>query len=185
VAGPGRALLHWQSPASTGGTPLTGYRIHELVGTTAGATVSVPLSSCAAGACAFTLKPLTGGVHYTLHVTAVATAGEGSAATVTTTPQGVPSAPVKLTASLAHLKATLHWSPPTWTGGVTLTGYKLVVVTGSHAAAPLALSTHECAGVHCSFLLPAHLVHHTHYTLELDATNKLGAGPMAKVSFTA
>jgi N,N-dimethylformamidase beta subunit-like, C-terminal/Fibronectin type III domain len=71
-AGNGSATLSWAAPASSGSSPITGYRVTTYVNATAQTTVSTGST-----ATTYTVTGLTNGTTYTFTVAAVNTGGTG------------------------------------------------------------------------------------------------------------
>ncbi|GAB1646381.1 fibronectin type III domain-containing protein [Krasilnikovia sp. MM14-A1259] len=116
-----RAVLSWSTPASDGGTPVTGYDI--VVGdkafTTAGTT--------------FTATGLKVGTVYRITVSARNAVGSGASSAQTVTLTTTPGAPkigaVKAGKAGGSTTVVFTWAPPTVTGGTPLQGYEVVVYT--------------------------------------------------------
>jgi predicted phage tail protein len=90
AAGNAQVTLKWDTPASDGGSPVTGYDLH--VGTTAHFDGKVPLAKVTGNA--VTMTGLVNGTKYYFRMTAVNKVGEGPAANeVPATPRTVPEAP--------------------------------------------------------------------------------------------
>jgi type II secretory pathway pseudopilin PulG len=124
TAGDTTATVTWTAPASTGGTPITGYVVTGAPGgscTTSGAT------TCVVGG-------LTDGTSYTFTVVAVNDSGSGgapqdgppSAPTNPVTPLGAPSAPTNVVAVASTSgsgSANITWTGSSSDGGSSITGY--------------------------------------------------------------
>jgi prepilin-type N-terminal cleavage/methylation domain-containing protein len=99
-------VLDWESVASTGSTPVSGYRIYQLdpvddsyalVGSTA--------------TTAYVIADLTNGTEYTFKVAAYGSAGEGArSTTASATPITVPAAISFATSTLENGAVTVNWS---------------------------------------------------------------------------
>jgi len=118
--------LSWLAPASTGGAPLLEFRVHrgtspdtlELLRTLAPSTL--------------TLRDvdIVVGTTYFYAVSAVTMAGEGPRSPVaSTTPYGLPSAPLGLNITAGDHEVTLTWSAPASDGAAAIEGY--VVLRGT------------------------------------------------------
>jgi hypothetical protein len=117
-AGNGSATVSWSAPASTGGSPVTGYTVTS---TPAGATCTTAATSC-------TLVGLTNGTSYTFTVLATNVIGSGSpsaasapmvpalpaGATITAVGSLVTAAGTTLTVSPASLGDVIVLSTETW-----------------------------------------------------------------------
>jgi hypothetical protein len=129
--GDGFIALSWSPPTSTGGSPITGYHVYlgnssSLVGARVFATSSTGFRDTDAEV----------GSKYYIKVTALNTAGEGSATPVISVIPLVPSAPAwpsRPTGLAAHARrgaVVLSWSPPK--GGLKAgEGYLIYIGTSS------------------------------------------------------
>lgn len=115
------AVLAWQPPASTGGSPVTGYRVARDGTDAAGAG---PWSgSVAATTRSFRFTRLVPGRAYQLSVQAVNAVGRSVASAVPVV-LGVPSAPTAVVPdSGTSSTARIAWSPPSYAGTSAVTGY--------------------------------------------------------------
>ncbi|HLE96312.1 MAG TPA: hypothetical protein VI997_02995 [Candidatus Thermoplasmatota archaeon] len=115
----GEIGLAWSAPATTGGTPLTGYRVYRGDGVVA--TLGDVTS--------FSDTGLAHGATYLYGVAALNAVGEGPRATAsaTTWVDTPPAAPPSLTATSGPRggEVALAWSPPAENGGPPLTGYRI------------------------------------------------------------
>lgn len=124
-------LVTWRPPASTGGSPITGY---EVTYTSGGTPRTV---NTAATATTTTITGLTNGFNYTVSVKAVSASGKGPAsAEVAAIPRAVPAAPRNLTARPPSAVGAdgnrvvvdpesllVTWDPPSANGTSPVTGY--------------------------------------------------------------
>src|SRR5206468_4226907 len=120
-AGNAQVTLSWSTPASNGGSAITGYKIYRS--TSSGTeTGYVGLGNVTS----YTNTGLTGGTTYFYKVRAVNSVGlsplssEASATAIT-----VSSAPQNLQATEGVRNATLTWNAPSSNGGSPITGYKV------------------------------------------------------------
>ena len=121
TATPGNAqvTLKWDTPASDGGSPVTGYDLY--VETTAHFNGRVPLAKVTGNA--VTVTGLVNGTTYYFRMTAVNKVGESQPSSVVpATPRTVPEAPAGLTATPHNSKVTLTWTAPA-SGGTPIRGY--------------------------------------------------------------
>jgi hypothetical protein len=138
---PNAINLTWDAPTTPGGT-ITGYKIYRggtLVHTTSGTGETYTDST-----------GLTRGTSYSYVVRARnswsdSNSTEGAASnTATATAQGVPSAPLNLTA-VAHStipgRIDLDWDAPTYAGVGGLTGYQVYLSTGALVEGNIAAGT--------------------------------------------
>ena len=124
-------VLSWTPPGVAGDGPVTGYQIESSPDGTATDSWSV-LVADAGDTNTYTHTNLNNGqiIHY--RVSAINGQGVGEAsnvaqATVVTLPATTPGAPTNLMATSSGSTTTivLSWTPPTDTGGATVTGYKI------------------------------------------------------------
>jgi RHS repeat-associated protein len=155
-----QAVVTFITPASNGGSPITGYTVTSLpaggVDSNQGAT---GLSHVITG--------LTNGIAYTFTVTATNAIGTSAAsiASNSVTP-GLPNAPVNVVAVTGNTQATVTFVAPANNGGAAITGYTVNSVpsdgTDSNAGSPSL--THVVTG----------LINGTAYTFTVAATNVNG-----------
>jgi titin len=165
--GNGRAIVSWQAPTSDGGSAVTRYVVTALLG-------GVPQSTTNADANAVSVSVggLSNGTAYGFTVAATNAVGTGPSATASTTPSGVPTAPLNVTASVAGAdRVTVAWQPPLYDGDSPITGYVVTPVQGTTALAPVtaAASPFTVTG----------LTGNTTYTFRVAATNANATGPTA------
>jgi titin len=166
TAGSSNVVLSWSAPSSTGGAPITGYRIYR--GTSTGAEAYLTMVGTVAS---FNDTTVATGTTYYYQVSAVNTAGEGqrsneqSATTVLVTAPGTPS----LTAATAgNGSVSLVWNAPASDGGSAITSYRVYRGTAS-GAETLLVST----GTGTTFT-DSTAVNGTTYWYEVSAVNALG-----------
>ena len=126
TVGNGQVTLSWDDP---GNDTITKYQYNTDGGTN---YTDVPGSS--ATTTSYNVSSLTNGTQYTLAVRAVNDGGEGTASTVTATPETVPDAPTSLTATGADTSVTLAWTASVSDGGSTITmhQYRQKAGTGNY-----------------------------------------------------
>lgn len=161
--GDSSVILEWDSPASDGGTPITGYKIYR--GTTSGALSFlkdvIGTSTTDSG--------LTNGQIYYYAVSAVNSEGEGpQSSEVSATPATVPDAPTELTATPGDDTITLAWIAPA-DGGSDILYYK--VFRGLTSGGEIFLSNASIVGFMDEWVEVA-----TTYYYRVSAVNGLGEG---------
>jgi glucose/arabinose dehydrogenase len=174
-SGAGAATIKWGPPASTGGSPVTGYRVSRNGTDSAGQGPYT--TTVAASARSFTMTRLVVGQRYTLSVQAITAAGTSAAVgrAVTVTTWNLPGAPTAATAAQSGPgAAVINWSPPTSTGGPPVTGYR-VSRNGVDSAGQGAYTTTGAATAR-SFTM-TRLVVGQRYTLSVRAITAVGTGP--------
>ncbi len=170
VAGDSQVTVSWTAPASTGGSPVTGY---VVTGTPGGSCTAVaPATSCV-------VDGLTNGTGHTFTVVAsnVAGAGGASSASGSVTPRTVPGAPTGVAGVAGNGQVTVSWTPPTSDGGSAVTGY---VVTGT----PAGSCSTEAVGPNpaATSCVVSGLTNGTGHTFTVVASNVAGAGAASSVS---
>jgi hypothetical protein len=130
--GSGSVTVAWTAPATDGGSPITGYTVREYVGTS---TTPVATLAAPAGATSLAVTGLANGTSYRFDVAAVNAAGTGpaSALTAAVTPRAaLAPVPTAVTAEAGNASATVRWTAPSSTAGVT--GYRVRALIGTTAA---------------------------------------------------
>jgi fibronectin type 3 domain-containing protein len=121
--------LTWTT-GSSGGVPITGYKLYR--GTTSGGEAL--LATIGSGTNFYDDTSGTNGTKYYYELTALNSVGEsGYSGEVSATPVAPtrPSAPNLWQATAGYSSVTLQWDPPTSTGGVAITGYRIYRGTAS------------------------------------------------------
>ena len=137
--GSGSVDLSWTVPASTGGSPITGYDVYR--GTASGAEVSTPLAVNVQGTSYLDPADPNGSVYF-YAVTAINAVGQSSLSNeASAAPRPtVPTPPQRLTATGFAGGVALAWAPPVSDGGSGVTGYSVYRGTsaGAESATPIA-----------------------------------------------
>src|SRR5271157_5563071 len=123
AAAPGNAqvVLTWVTPASNGGSAITGYSVW-LSKTTGTEVLNVTIGNVLT----YTVTGLNNGQVYFFKVAAINVAGTGAlSAEATTTPRTVPGAPTGLALTPSNTQIVLTWVAPVSNGGSAITGYSV------------------------------------------------------------
>jgi len=170
TAGDAQITLTWLASSSDGGSPITHYKIYR--GTTSGGeTPQPPIGNVLT----YSDTSVTNGVTYYYYVTAVNVNGEsGSSNEASATPvagPSVPDAPRNLVATPGNRTMTLTWSPPSFDGMSSITGYTVYRGTNSgnrSFSVPLGnVTTYMDTG----------LTNGQRYYYVVTAVNAMGEGP--------
>lgn len=155
VDGNAQATVQWTVPASTGGSPITGFAV----------TASAPVVTANGAGSPLTVTGLTNGTATTFTVRAINAAGQGpaSAASNSVTPATVPSVPL-VRAIPGNSQAALSWALP-FNGGSPVTGYSVTSV-------PAGFSMSLDGGV--SSVVATGLSNGTSYVFSVRAQNAKG-----------
>ncbi|MEP7054491.1 MAG: fibronectin type III domain-containing protein [Actinomycetota bacterium] len=164
VPSSGQASVSWATPASDGGSPVTGYTV---VATPGGA------SCVTTGALGCTVTGLTNGTAYSFTVTATNGLGTGpsSAPSAPVVPATVPGPPPSVSAALSSGQALVTWAAAA-TGGSPITGYTAVATPGGASCTTAGVLGCTITG----------LANGTAYLFTVTATNAMGAGPASAPS---
>lgn len=180
TAGVGEASVSWSAPSALGGFELVGYHIEQS--TDGGAWASAgdgcaPSTTAVSTATTCTVTGLTKSVPVTFRVSAVGTAGAGSAgdATAAVTPTGVPDAPTGVAGTPGVRSAAVSWTAPADDGASALTGSTVTAAPGGATCTAAALAT-SCT--------VTGLADDTAYTFTVTATNAVGTGAASDASPT-
>ncbi len=178
TASAGQITLTWSAPTSTGGTPITGYKIFRA--TTSGGQGTTPLATVSGTTLTHADNAVSAETAYYYKVKAVNSVGDSplsSEASATTPPTiTVPGAPILLSATAGDKNATLEWSAPTDTGGATITDYKIHrgMISGVYTAViPIA---DETATSYVDTNSPTGLTNDQTYYYKISAVNSAGEG---------
>jgi fibronectin type 3 domain-containing protein len=130
TAGNATADLAWTTPASNGGSAITGYAIYR--GTNGGAK---SLLTTLGAVLLYSDTGLANGTTYDYEIAAINAKGESAhsnarSATPVAGPT-VPDAPTGLTATPGNAQVVLAWTAPASNGGTAITGYRLYRGTSS------------------------------------------------------
>jgi hypothetical protein len=163
--------LSWSAPASNGGSAITDYVIEYKLTSepTVWSTFSDGVSTNTTG----TVTGLTNGLSYDFRISAVNSAGQGSASSpaVSSTPITTPGAPTSATATRGNTEAIITFSAPSSNGGSTITSYTITSNPDSHigtgSASPITVTG---------------LTNGTAYTFTVTATNAAGTGSASSAS---
>ncbi len=134
------ADVRWTVPANPNGA-ITGYRIRRFADTSD--TLQATTDVVGASVSLFTATGLTNGATYTFDVSALTADGSGapSARSNPVTPAKPPTKPIIGTALSGEaggaITATAVWSPPTYSGGSPITGYRVTALRMSSSGTVL------------------------------------------------
>jgi hypothetical protein len=121
--------LAWQTPASSGSSPVSGYRIYR--GSTSG---SETLLAIVGTVLSYTDTAVVNGGQYVYQVAAVNGFGEGTRSSESAGQRGTaPSAPRSPSATAGGPGITVKWSSPSANGGSAITAYRMYRATTSGA----------------------------------------------------
>lgn len=133
TAGSSQLTLAFTTPASNGGSQITGYEYSTNGGTTY-VLVSGNLSTSTA--VTRTVTGLAAGTTFQTRVRVVNAAGAGAAASSSGTPYTVPNAPTNFTATPGSSSLVLDFTTPAYNGGSQITDYEYI----THNDGALAIS---------------------------------------------
>ena len=166
----GSITVSWKAPTDDGGAAITGYEVDvtytsedESVGTTE--AVDADVTSC-------TIEGLTGGVTYTVTVTAIN--AKGSTASDPTTVTGLPGAPTILSVTPGNGSVTVEWKAPENNGFPEILSY---VITAEQNGIGLGDEV-EAADDTMSHTLDG-LANGNTYQIYVSAVNRVGQGAAA------
>src|SRR5271157_3700827 len=168
TATPGNSivLLNWSTPASNGGSVITGYCVYQ--GKTWGTetlmmTISVVLA-CTSGV-------LTNGQVYYFQVSAVNAVGEGPRSDeANAMPRTVPEAPRNLKATSGDKQAVLSWQEPISNGGLPIVNYTIYRGTSKDNKILLAIIDNRTS------YTDINVINGQVYYYEIHAANEAGEG---------
>jgi parallel beta-helix repeat protein len=169
LAGNAQVALAWDTPASDGGSPVTGYSLYR--GTAAGGEVFIRIVG---NMLTYTDTGLTNGQTYYFEITASNVAGEsGRSNEANARPAMVPGQPTGLVAVAGTLRATLTWNAPASDGGSSITNY--VIYRGATSGSETTLAT---VGNVLTYV-DSDVVGGRAYFYRVSAINSIGEGPLS------
>ena len=164
--------LSWAAPASTGGSPVSGYNVYE--GTTADLSGNAPVTSVTGTV--VTVTDLINGTRYYFRVAAVNRVGGGPASSeVSAVPLTVPGAPTGLTATPGNSRVTLSWAAPP-SGGAAISDY--LIFDGTRRGGENRTPVNGSLVTATSYTVTG-LTNGTTYYFRVIAVNAAGKGPLS------
>jgi hypothetical protein len=164
----GNVAISWSTPASDGGSSVTGYRVSVNPGNRIVEISSNTFST--------TVNELTNGTVYTIAINAINTIGMSSAASTTATPQAtLPGYPTIIKTLTGDSTSNVQWTHGN-DGGSPLIGYRIWVVDTDISA--------NLAGTATSHLLTG-LPNEQPFTIRLQPSNSVGPGPILQYDVAA
>ncbi len=115
--------LSWIPPSNDGGTPIVGYKIEYVNGTS---SFSILVANTGNSQTGYIHKGLVTGTSYTYRVSAINSLGTGSPSnTVTVTPQETKTPIITTAIAISPTSAKISWIAPSQTYGQMVNGYKI------------------------------------------------------------
>ena len=172
TSGDGQIDLSWTAPGTTGGAPISGYRIETKTGDGPWTVTTANTGSTATSA---TVTGLTNGTEYRFRVAAINAAGTGPASTATdpVIPRTTPGVPTGLAGTSGDGQIDLSWTAPGTTGGAPISGYRIETKTGD---GPWTVTTANTGSTATSATVTG-LTNGTEYRFRVAAINAAGTGP--------
>ena len=173
--------LAWMAPADDGGAEIDGYRVQ--VSTTNGLTWNTLVSNTGSATTAYThagLEPASTRHYQVAAINAVGRSPESNRASATTD-AALPDAPRNLTANAQGTsQIKLSWMEPSYTGGVSITGYQIEVSEdgGTQWEILVANTSTASTSYNHTGLDPASTRHY-----RVSAINSAGVGAESNVAF--
>ena len=169
--GDGIVALTWDTPASDGGSAVTGYRVYR--GTSSGGET---LLATLGGAASFTDAGAANGTTYFYNVSAVNRVGESARSVeLSAIPATVPGPPSLASVVPGDAAAAVTWAPPASSGGAPITGYVVTWYTGGTVQGGREVGPVTQASV-------GTLANGVAYTFRVAARNVIGLGALSAES---
>ena len=169
--------LTWTAPSDNGGEAITGYRIEV---STDGSSWSDLVADTGSTATSYSHTGLTAGSTQRYRVSAINSAGTGTASNVanatTDSPPAAtaPGAPTGLSAAAdGQTEIDLSWTAPSDDGGAAITGYRIEVSTDGSSWSDLVADTGSSTTSYAHTGLTAGTTRH----YRVSAINSAGTGP--------
>ncbi|MBU6245831.1 MAG: fibronectin type III domain-containing protein [Actinomycetales bacterium] len=173
VSTPGdrQLTIAWTVPASTGGSPVTGYTASAFAAASGGAA----LATCTTATTTCQITDLPNGTPVYVEVTATNAAGDSlpSSPRVASTPRTRPDAPGGVAVTSGAAQLTVTWAAPASTGGSSITGYTASAFSDLTGGA----AVKSCSTTGALTCVLSGLANGSTYYVEVIARNIAGAGP--------
>jgi hypothetical protein len=173
------ATVTWSPPVSTGGGPISGYRVARDGADSTGGGAYATIVTAATRTFTFTL--LQPDATYTFSVQAINSAGSGAISSATSGPAISAPTGVGATSPSDPTRVVVSWQPPTSTGGLPVTGYRVARDGTDSTGGGTYATTRPGSDRSFTFSL---LRGSTTYTFTVAAITSAGPGPAATVRFT-
>jgi hypothetical protein len=180
TAAPNSATVTFTAPANTGGSPITGFTIDVITGTTVVNTVTgIPASATSA-----VITGLTNGTSYkfVVHAVNAVGAGVGSAESNLVTPAPAvtaPTAPSIGSAVAGNGQASVSWTAPASDGGSAVTEFLVrTVLNGTNVQAGALQSVPAGS----SSAVITGLANGSSFQFQVQAVNAVGSGAFSALS---
>ena len=172
-----QVALSWNAPGTTGGSPITGYRIEQKQGDS---TWTVAVEDTGSVSPTASISGLTNGAEYRFRVSAVNAQGAGqpSTATPVVIPRTTPGTPSQLAGTPGDGYIDLVWIAPSSTGGSPITGYQVELKKGTDA---WTVGIADTGSTQTSARVTS-LINGQNYRFRVAALNAAGAGPPSTVT---
>ena len=165
--------VSWDAPAQSGTTAVSSYNLKWSYDSTVG---SARLGGTTRS---YTITSPVAGKRYTVSLSATNSAGKGPLATASFTIPSAPDAPRNLAARMSGNDLEVSWSAPSYAGTSAITGYSLKWKFGT----PQQSGSTTKDGNEFSHTIASATAGAT-YELVVSATNAVGSGPTATLSYT-
>jgi hypothetical protein len=175
TAGNASATVRWTAPATTGGPPITSYRVRPYVSGT-GYLPEITFNSVAT---AQTITGLTNGTTYRFNVRAINSIGAGATSSLSAavTPKGAPTVPLNVRGDASVPgEISAYWDAPQSNGGSPLIDFRVTRIINGTAQAPVSVEApivvDEGASITWTDVIPG-----ASYQFRVAAANAIGTGP--------
>jgi len=181
TGGDSSAVVSWATPATDGGSAVTGYAVRAVDATTS--TQIGALQTAAPDATSATVGALVNGVAVVFQVQAINAVGPGgfSALSNSVTPATVPAAPRIGAVTRGSTTALVTWAAPAFDGGSAVTGYAVRAVDATTNAQIGAL---QKAAADATSATVGALVNGVAVVFQVQAINAVGPGGFSALSST-
>jgi hypothetical protein len=116
-----QATINWSTPVSNGGSAITAYKVIEYDASN-NQLLFVDVSN---NVFTNTFTDLSGGILYKFSVSALNAIGTTTSNKISVIPQNVPGPVRDLSGNFSGNQININWLPPSNTGGLDITGYKV------------------------------------------------------------